>query len=96
MTQWRTKDNDDGGGGIGVMRSWPTTMAAGGPSNLQRPLAHVPRGSGASEEGGAKTTIGGGEEEWAQKWGCNNNDNEYGANKVASAARTIRQSTIRG
>ena len=54
-------DNDDGGEGIGAMRLWPTTMAAGDPSNLQRPLSHVPGGRGADEEGGAKTTIGGGE-----------------------------------
>ena len=59
-TRWRTKDNNNGGGGIGAMRSWPTTMAAGNPSNLQCPLAHVPGGSGANKEGGAKTTIGGG------------------------------------
>ena len=83
-----------GGEGIGAMRSWPTMMAAGDPSNLQRPLAHVPGGRGASKEGGAKTAISGGEGEWAQKWGCNNDDNKYGADKVALAAETIQQSTI--
>ena len=62
---------------------------------LQRPLAHVPGGRGADKEGGANTTISlGGEGEWAQKWGCNDDYDEYGADKVASAVRTIRKSTI--
>ena len=41
---------------------------------LQRPIAHVSGGRGADEEGGVKATIGGGEGEWAQKWGCNDDD----------------------
>ena len=49
-----------GGEGIGAMRSWPTTMAAGDPSNPQCPLDHVPGGRNADEEGGVKMTIGGG------------------------------------
>ena len=50
-----------GGEGIGVMRLWPATIAAGDPSNLQCSLACAPGGKGSGEEGGAKTTIGGGE-----------------------------------
>ncbi len=50
---------------------------------------------GADEEGGVKATIGGGEGEWAQKWGCNDDSGEYGADKVALATQTIQQSTIR-
>ena len=59
---------------------------------LQCPLAHVHGGRDFEEEGGTKATLGGGE--WAQKWGCNNDDNKYGANKVALVAQTIQQSTI--
>jgi hypothetical protein len=36
-TQWWTKDNNDGGEGIGAMRLWPTTMAAGAPSKPSSP-----------------------------------------------------------
>ena len=62
---------------------------------LQRHLAHLPGGGVANKEGGVKATIdGGGEGEWVQKWGCNNDNNKYGANKVALAAQTIQQSTI--
>ena len=55
---------------------------------LQHPLAHVHGGRDSDEEGGTKATIGGGGE-WAQKWGCNDDYNKYGANEVALAARTI-------
>ena len=41
---------------------------------LQRPLAHVPGGRVADEEGGVKVTIGRGEGEWAQTWGCNDDN----------------------
>ncbi len=36
----------------------------------------------------------GGEGGWTQKLGCNDDDGEYGDDEVASAARTIQQSTI--
>ena len=32
-TRWLTKNNDDEGEVIGAMRSWPTRMAEGAPSN---------------------------------------------------------------
>ncbi len=71
------------------MRLWPTMMTAGAPSNSPSRV-----GRGANKEGGMKATIGGGEGEWAQKWGCNDDDNKYSANKVASASQMIRQSTM--
>jgi hypothetical protein len=76
-------------------RSWGDALVAnddGSGRPLQRPLAHVHGGRDSDKEGGTKATIGGGE--WGQKWGCNNDDNEYSADKVASASRTIRQSTM--
>ncbi len=53
---------------------------------FQRPLTHVHGGRDSDKEGGTKATIDGGE--WAQKWGCNNDNKEYGA------LRTIQQSTM--
>ena len=76
-------------------RNWGDALVAnddGSGRSLQRPLAHVHGGRDSDKEGGTKATIGGGE--WAQKWGCNDDDNEYSADKVASASRTIRQSTM--
>jgi hypothetical protein len=75
--------------------AWPTTMAAGTPSNTLSPA--TPRGGGANEEGGAKTMIsGGGEGERAQKWGHNDeNNDDDDADGMASATRTMRQSTRR-
>jgi hypothetical protein len=43
------------------------------------PEASSPEGGDAIEEGGVKTTIGGGREgEWVQKRGRNNDDNQRG------------------
>ena len=77
-------------------RNWGNALVAnnnGSGRPLQRPLAHIHGGRDSNKEGGTKATIGGGE--WAQKWGCNNDNNEYGANKVALASKTIRQSTMK-
>jgi hypothetical protein len=53
--------------------AWPTMMAVGAPSHALLPASL--EGGGAVKEGGAKTTIGGGGEgEWAKKWGCNDDD----------------------
>ena len=60
---------------------------------LQCPLAHVPGERGADEECDAKTTVGGGGIMGATM-GLQRCNDEYGAKKVASAAPTIRQSTI--
>ena len=62
-------------------RQWPLTAAA--------VLSSSPVGGGAIEEGGAKTTIGGGGEgEWAQKWGRNDDNDEYDAYDVGRSIRS--------
>ncbi len=63
------------------------------------PFSSAERG-GAIEEGGAKTMIGGGggEGEWVQKWGRNNNDDKYDAYNVGRSIQAnaciIKSSTM--
>jgi len=73
----------------------PTTTAAGTPFNALTPTPASPEEGTRPRKASQRRQSKGGKGEWTQKWGTNNDNDEYDANDVASAAQMIQQSTRR-